>query len=228
MAPNSPISRYAWIEESEPITLASSFQKLEDSLAELTRTVSDLQVRLNTIEMADRTISTPSENDENVVPVEETKSVTENDIMLPLLPEVKKEETYGYVTVAMEGKEPTVDRKASVPSTEQCPKETTIDDCDWNSKFRKFTDKIKKITSSTPLDNKIQYYTELSNLAEDFNHTAKTYAKIVIIPLSSQIINIFSDYIRNWNANRKEDCQTLRNRWNSWRREVRALRTSKC
>ena len=35
------------------------------------------------------------------------------------------------------------------------------------------------INANTPLETKIRLYTELSNLADDFNYTAKTYAKII-------------------------------------------------
>jgi hypothetical protein len=50
---------------------------------------------------------------------------------------------------------------------------------------------MKTMTSRTPLAEKILIYTELSNLAADFNYSAKTYAKIVKKTLKKLRTNIF-------------------------------------
>ena len=38
---------------------------------------------------------------------------------------------------------------------------------------------MKNLESNTPLNIKVAVYTKLADLAADFQHTAKTYAKIV-------------------------------------------------
>ena len=52
-------------------------------------------------------------------------------------------------------------------------------DCIWNSKFQHVVDDMKNLESNTPLNIKVAVYTKLADLAADFQHTAKTYAKIV-------------------------------------------------
>ena len=77
-------------------------------------------------------------------------------------------------------------------SKEKFELQKQMQDCQWNSKFQKVMDEMKLITSNTPLETKIKVYTELSNLAEDFNFTANTYAKIIIsevgFPISKKTI----------------------------------------
>jgi hypothetical protein len=70
--------------------------------------------------------------------------------------------------------------------------ERELVDCQWNSRFQRVMDDMKGLTSNTPLATKIRVYTELSNLAEDFNFIANTYAKIIItevgVPIAKKTI----------------------------------------
>lgn len=58
-------------------------------------------------------------------------------------------------------------------------KSVVSNDGSWNSKFQSVIEATRGITASTPYEDKIAMYTELSDLAFDFNDTAKNYAKIV-------------------------------------------------
>ena len=51
---------------------------------------------------------------------------------------------------------------------------------------------MKTIHGATVLEEKIKIFTDLANLAADFNYTAKTYAKIVSLKINILSQGVFA------------------------------------